>query len=136
MRPVRESARANIGIPPSGLSGHPQMHVEFLGIPRERAGIPELEIDADTFGELLRTLVARVPALSGLVTADGLHPSIVANLNGDARPDLLVADAAEPMEWQPRERDDAAAAERLGPAGTALDPQRSALDEDECPDPI
>lgn len=59
------------------------MYVEFLGIPRERAGISELEIEADTLGELLRTLVARVPALSQLVSAKGLHPSIVANLNGD-----------------------------------------------------
>ena len=59
------------------------MYVEFLGIPRERAGISELEIDADTLGELLRSLVARVPALSELVTANGLHPSIAANLNGD-----------------------------------------------------
>ena len=59
------------------------MYVEFLGIPRERAGISELEVDADTLGELLRTLVARVPSLSELVTVTGLHPSIVANLNGD-----------------------------------------------------
>jgi molybdopterin converting factor small subunit len=59
------------------------MYVEFLGIPRERAGISELEIEADTLGELLRSLVARVPALSELVTANGLHPSIAANLNGD-----------------------------------------------------
>ena len=59
------------------------MHVEFLGIPRERAGISELEIEADTLGDLLRSLVARVPSLSELVTANGLHPSIVANLNGD-----------------------------------------------------
>jgi molybdopterin converting factor small subunit len=59
------------------------MYVEFLGIPRERAGISELEIDADTLGDLLITLVARVPALSELVTAKGLHPSIAANLNGD-----------------------------------------------------
>jgi molybdopterin converting factor small subunit len=59
------------------------MYVEFLGIPRERAGISELEIEADTLGDLLRTLVARVPALSELVTTTGLHPSIAANLNGD-----------------------------------------------------
>ena len=44
------------------------MYVEFLGIPRERAGISELEIEADTLGELLRSLVARVPALGELVT--------------------------------------------------------------------
>lgn len=59
------------------------MYVEFLGIPRERAGISELEIEADTFGELLQTLAARVPALRELVTPSGLHPSIAANLNGD-----------------------------------------------------
>ena len=59
------------------------MYVEFLGIPRERAGVSELELEADTLGEALRTLIARVPALEGLVTPSGLHPSIVANLNGD-----------------------------------------------------
>jgi molybdopterin converting factor small subunit len=59
------------------------MHVEFLGIPRERAGISELEIDADTLGDLLKSLVARVPSLGELVTPSGLHPSIAANLNGD-----------------------------------------------------
>lgn len=59
------------------------MYVEFLGIPRERAGLSELEIEADTLGEVLRTLVARVPALSELVTPAGLHRSIAANLNGD-----------------------------------------------------
>jgi molybdopterin converting factor small subunit len=59
------------------------MYVEFLGIPRERAGISELEIDADTLGDLLKSLVAKVPALGELVTPSGLHPSIAANLNGD-----------------------------------------------------
>ena len=60
------------------------MHVEFLGIPRERVRVSELEIDAGTLGELLGTLAARFPALSELITADGLHPSIAANLNGEA----------------------------------------------------
>jgi molybdopterin converting factor small subunit len=59
------------------------MYVEFLGIPRERAGVSELEIEAETLGQLLGTLVTRCPALSELMTAKGLHPSIVANLNGD-----------------------------------------------------
>jgi molybdopterin converting factor small subunit len=59
------------------------MYVEFLGIPRERAGISELEIEAATLGQLLGTLSSRFPALSGLIEPDGLHPSIVANLNGD-----------------------------------------------------
>jgi molybdopterin converting factor small subunit len=59
------------------------MHVEFLGIPRERAGISEMELEADTLGQVLGELSARCPGLSELITDTGLHPSIVANLNGD-----------------------------------------------------
>ena len=60
------------------------MHVEFLGIPRERAGVAEVEIEAATLGQLLRTLVIQFPALQELITMAGLHPSVAANLNGDA----------------------------------------------------
>ena len=60
------------------------MYVEFLGIPRERAGISELEIEADTLGQLLGALAARFPKLGELITAGSLHPSLSANLNGDA----------------------------------------------------
>ena len=59
------------------------MHVEFLGIPRERAGISELEIEADTLGQLLGALADRFPRWR-LITAGSLHPSFAANLNGDA----------------------------------------------------
>lgn len=59
------------------------MRVEFLGVPRERAGVAELEVQADTLGQLLAELVIRFPSLSDLITADQLRPSIVANLNGD-----------------------------------------------------
>jgi len=59
------------------------MRVEFLGVPRERAGVAELEVQADTLGQLLAALVIRFPPLSDLITADQLRPSIVANLNGD-----------------------------------------------------
>jgi molybdopterin converting factor small subunit len=60
------------------------MHVEFLGIPRARAGVSELEVEADTLGQLLGTLAARFPQLGELIEVDRLHPSIAANLNGDA----------------------------------------------------
>jgi molybdopterin converting factor small subunit len=60
------------------------MFVEFLGIPRERTGVSELEIEAETLGQLLGTLARRCPALGELITDDRLHPSIAANLNGDA----------------------------------------------------
>jgi molybdopterin converting factor small subunit len=59
------------------------MHVEFFGIPRERAGVSELEVDATTLGELLHALAARFPDLRPLVTRDGLDSSVAANLNGD-----------------------------------------------------
>jgi molybdopterin converting factor small subunit len=59
------------------------MHVEFFGIPRERAGVSALEVDARTLGELLEALAARFPELRQLITPDGLDSSVAANLNGD-----------------------------------------------------
>jgi molybdopterin converting factor small subunit len=59
------------------------MYVEFLGIPRERAGISELELEAATLGQLVSALATRCPGLRELITHDRLHPSIAANLNGD-----------------------------------------------------
>jgi molybdopterin converting factor small subunit len=59
------------------------MYVEFLGIPRERAGISEMELEAKTLGQVLGELSARCPGLSDLITSEGFHPAIAANLNGD-----------------------------------------------------
>jgi hypothetical protein len=59
------------------------MYVEFLGIPRERAGLSEVQIDAQSLGELLGTLAERFPAFGDLVFEDRLHPSVAASLNGD-----------------------------------------------------
>ena len=65
------------------------MHVELLGIPRERAGVAELELEAVTLGQLLKALAVRFPSLRELVVVDGadgadrLQPSFTANLNGD-----------------------------------------------------
>ena len=59
------------------------MHVEFLGVPRQRAGVTELIVDAETLGQLLTTLSGRLPSLSELIVGDRLHPAFVANLNGD-----------------------------------------------------
>jgi molybdopterin converting factor small subunit len=69
------------------------MHVEFLGIPRERAGVSELEVEAATLGQLIGTLATRCPGLAALITADRLHPSITANLNGDE----FVSDPSQPL---------------------------------------
>jgi molybdopterin converting factor small subunit len=59
------------------------MRVELLGIPRERAGVAELELEADTLGQLLIVLQRRFPSLGALVEAGRLHSSILASLNGD-----------------------------------------------------
>ncbi len=60
------------------------MYVEFLGIPRERVGVSELQIEAETLGQLLGTLARQCPGLGELIAEDWLHPSLAANLNGDA----------------------------------------------------
>jgi molybdopterin converting factor small subunit len=59
------------------------MHVEFLGVARQRAGISELEVQADTLGQLLGTLATQFPPLTDLIDVDRLHSSLVANLNGN-----------------------------------------------------
>jgi molybdopterin converting factor small subunit len=74
------------------------MHVEFLGIPRERAGVSEVEIEAETLGQLFGVLAIRFPELRELVTGAGLHPSVAANLNGDA----FVSDPATALNTHDR----------------------------------
>jgi molybdopterin converting factor small subunit len=69
------------------------MHVELLGIARERAGVSELELSARTLGELVNGLASRVPALAELIRDDRLHPSLAANLNGDQ----FVSDPQTPL---------------------------------------
>jgi len=69
------------------------MHVEFLGVPRERAGVAELDVPADNFGRLLEALPARMPRLAELITVDRLHPSLAASLNGDR----FISDPETPL---------------------------------------
>jgi len=70
------------------------MHVEFFGIPRQRAGISTLEVPAHTLGQLLGTLVAQIPSLGDLISAGRLQPAFVANLNGSQ----FVSDPGTPLE--------------------------------------
>lgn len=69
------------------------MRVELLGIPRQRAGVAELELPAGTLGQLLSALLVRFPSLADVMTADELRPSIVANVNGDR----FVRDPCTPL---------------------------------------
>jgi molybdopterin converting factor small subunit len=63
------------------------MHVEFFGVPRARAGLSGLELNAETLGELLTMLAAQIPSFGKFIGTDEqgshLHPAFVANLNGD-----------------------------------------------------
>jgi molybdopterin converting factor small subunit len=74
------------------------MHVEFLGVSRERAGMAELAVEADTLGCLLGTLAERVPGLAELIAGDRLHPSLAANLNGDR----FISDPETPLRDEDR----------------------------------
>ena len=88
------------------------MHVEFLGVSRDRAGIAEIEIAAETLGRLLGTLAQRMPALAELIVVDRipphdaksasrgprLHPSLAASLNGDR----FISDPETPLGEQDR----------------------------------
>jgi molybdopterin converting factor small subunit len=56
------------------------VRVEFFGIPRERAGVAELEIQAETLGELFATLATHFPSLAEL-RQSGRSP-FLASLNG------------------------------------------------------
>jgi molybdopterin converting factor small subunit len=69
------------------------MHVEFLGVPRQRAGVSHLVVQANTLGQLLGTLAAQIPSLNEFIAADRLHSSFVANLNGDR----FVSDPETPL---------------------------------------
>ena len=59
------------------------MHVEFLAVPRRLAGTSEVEVHAETLGQLLTTLAAQFPSLGKFITVDRLDTVFVASLNGD-----------------------------------------------------
>lgn len=59
------------------------MVVEFLGVSRERAGVAELEVEADTLGQALTALAVRLPRFGELVAGGRLHPSLAVSLNTD-----------------------------------------------------
>jgi molybdopterin converting factor small subunit len=69
------------------------MQVEFFGVPRERAGVSQLEVQAETLGQLLGQLAARMPSLSDIIQRDRLHPAFAASLNGDR----FVSDPDTPL---------------------------------------
>jgi molybdopterin-guanine dinucleotide biosynthesis protein A len=63
----------------------PRVQVELFGVPRLRAGVGRLAIEAANLGEALRVLARDRPALvDSVLTSEGmLHPAYTVNLNGD-----------------------------------------------------
>jgi len=70
------------------------MRVELFGIPRERAGVASVDLDAATLGQLVTALSTRFPGIRDLVTPSGFCPTVVANLNGDR----FIQDPGTPIE--------------------------------------
>ena len=59
------------------------VRVELYGLPRHRAGLSQLEVEAGTLGELCGELGAQAPALRGVCLSEaGLANGYLANLNG------------------------------------------------------
>ncbi|MBX3442377.1 MAG: MoaD/ThiS family protein [Planctomyces sp.] len=57
--------------------------VELFGIPRRRAGVDRLEVDADRLGDALLAAAAAAPGLADCLEPDGrLKTGCLANLNG------------------------------------------------------
>jgi len=57
--------------------------VELFGIARARAGVAEVQVEASTFGEALRDLARKVPALTESIIVDGtLAPGWLVSLDG------------------------------------------------------
>ena len=72
----------------------PCVHVEFFGIPRERAGVAETRVDSRTIGDALQALARRYPRLAeSCFDAHGLKAAYTMNLNGDR----FVTDLATPL---------------------------------------
>jgi molybdopterin converting factor small subunit len=68
--------------------------LELFGVPRLRAGVGTITLDADTVASALAALRDTCPALAGSVLRDGhLHPAYKLSLNGER----FVDDPATPL---------------------------------------
>lgn len=68
--------------------------VEFYGIPRRRAGVAELAVEADSIAAVLSAVRARCPGLADLLTNSGrLSPHYLLSLDGTA----FVGELTQPL---------------------------------------
>lgn len=62
----------------------PDVTIELFGIPRQRAGVARLTVQADTLADAVRQLESACPRLAGILQADGtLSPHYLLSLNGE-----------------------------------------------------
>ena len=68
--------------------------IELFGVPRLRAGLARLSVEASSVGEALGALGRACPALAGTVLAGGgVHAAYRLSVNGER----FVSDPAEPL---------------------------------------
>ena len=61
-----------------------EITIELFGIPRQRAGLAQITVHANTLADAVGQLEASCPRLAGLIQADGtLSPHYLLSLNGE-----------------------------------------------------
>jgi len=61
----------------------PSIRVEFYGIARQRAGVAEINLNAETLATACRRLRERLPAFAeSCLQGDALKPGYLASING------------------------------------------------------
>lgn len=60
------------------------IRIEFYGIPRQRTGVPFVDVDADSLGTALTRIAERFPEFGQqCLNGDRLADGLIANLNGE-----------------------------------------------------
>ena len=59
------------------------VHIEFFGIPRTRAGIAQLDVEAGSLGDALEAIRVQLPGWAeACLSGNQLQRGLIANLNG------------------------------------------------------
>lgn len=56
--------------------------MEFYGIPRIRAGVPQAQVEGETLGEVLTALGQQCPGFADCLEGERLSRDYLANVNG------------------------------------------------------
>jgi molybdopterin converting factor small subunit len=71
------------------------IRLEFYGIPRQRAGVESIEVDARSLGEALERAAAELPRFAGAcLDGNRLRTGYLANVNGRR----FTTDPATPLD--------------------------------------